>query len=250
MENKVKVLICDDTISGTRMASDLNKLGLSAFTRKNNRETILRSVIKDKPDVVVSNLNLNGCDAVSVMRTVQSIIPISPAFVVFSDVYSSFIEKQAIASGVSSFLFSPFTSEELYSAVMSSSYKKVHEQCDVELIITDMMQQIGIPANIKGYRYIRTAVIECVENCNCLNCITKFLYPLVAEKHETTAPRVERAIRHAINTAWQKNRSAVSSFFGYGVSNFNHPTNSEFISLMTDKTRLLIKSGSRFSCMA
>lgn len=250
MENKIKVLICDNTISGTKMASDLSKLGLHAITRRNNAEIIINSIITEKPDVVISDINVNGSDAVSVMRTVRSVMPSYPAFVVFSDVYSSFIEKQALASGVSSFLFAPFTSEELYSAVMSSVRKKVHEQYDIEIIVTDMMQKIGIPANIKGYRYIRTAVIECLDDCNCLNCITKCLYPAVAKKHETTAPRVERAIRHAICTTWEQNSSIVNSFFGYNRKNeFNRPTNSEFISLMTDKTRLLVKSGSHFSCM-
>lgn len=250
MENKVRVLICDDTISGTKMASSLVKFGICAFTRKNNTETIIRSVVNDKPDVVVSNINLEEDDAVSVMRMVHSLLPEAPAFVVFSDVHSSFIEKQVRASGVSSFLFSPFSPDTLYMAVMSATKKNIQEECDIEFIITNMMQKMGIPANIKGYRYIRTAVIECIEDCNCLNCITKYLYPVVAKKHETTAPRVERAIRHAISTTWRKHRNAVNSFFGYDASDYNHPTNSEFISLMTDKTRLFAKSGSHFSCMA
>lgn len=251
MENKIKVLICNDTISGVRMAAELNQFGLSAFTRRNDKETILRSILKDKPDVVVSDLNLYDGDAVSVMRTARTILPLSPAFVIFSDIYNNFIEKQVTDSGVSCFLFSPFDSEELYSAIISALNKKKYEQYDLEVVVTDVIQKIGMPANVRGYRYVRTAVMECIENTNCLNSITKSLYPIVAEKHETTTSRVERAIRHAISATWQKgNKNAIHSFFGYDLSAFNQPTNSEFISLMTDKVRLLMKSGSPFSCLA
>ncbi len=251
MEIKMKILICDDTISGTRMAAELNKFGLSAFTRRNDKETILRSILKDKPAVVVSDLNLYDGDAVSVMRTAKTILPLSPAFIIFSDIYNNFIEKQVIESGVSCFLFSPFDTEELYTAIISALNKKKSEQYDIEAVVTDVIQKIGMPANIRGYRYVRTAVMECIENTNRLNSITKALYPIVAEKHETTTSRVERAIRHAISTTWQKgNKNAIHSFFGYDMNTFNQPTNSEFISLMTDKVRLLIKSGSQFSCMA
>ncbi|MCM1132838.1 MAG: sporulation transcription factor Spo0A [Ruminococcus flavefaciens] len=251
MENKIKVLICDDTISGTRMSAELNKLGLSAFTRKNNKETILRSVIKDKPDVVVIDLSSCGGDAFSVVRTTKMILPVCPAFVVFSDIYNSFIEKQVIEAGAMCFLFSPFNSEELHTAVMSAVQKKQQEQCNAEVMVTSVMQKLGVPANVKGYRYIRTAVLECVGDCNCLNSITKSLYPIVAQKHETTAPRVERAIRHAIYTACQRgNKVALDSFFGYSISSYNQPTNSEFISLVTDKVQLLMKSGNSVSYLA
>lgn len=251
MENKIKVLICDETISGVRMADELNKFGLSAFTRRNNKETILRSILKDKPDVVVSELGLYGNDVLSVMRTTKTMLSVSPAFVVFSDIYNSIIEKSMVDTDVSRFLLSPFDSEELYSNIMSAVQKKKHEQYDAEIIVTDVIQKLGIPANVKGYRYIRTAVLECIEDCNCLDSITKSLYPVVAKKHETTAPRVERAIRHAIYTAWQRgNHKEINSFFGYTANSFNQPTNSEFISLMTDKVRLLMKSGSPFSCLA
>lgn len=250
MENKIKVLICDDTISGVRMAAELKQFGISAFTRRNDKETILRSILKEKPNVVVSDLNLYDDDAVSVMRTARTILPLSPAFVIFSDIYNNFIEKQVTESGVSCFLFSPFDSKELYSAIISALNKKKYEQYDLEVVVTDVIQKIGMPANIRGYRYIRTAVMECIENANCLNSITKSLYPIVAEKHETTTSRVERAIRHAISATWQKgNKNAIHSFFGYDLSTFNQPTNSEFIFLMTDKVRLLMKSGNPFSFM-
>lgn len=249
MENKTKVLICDDTISGVKMAAELNRHGLTAFTRKNCKETILRSIMKDKPDIVVSDLNLSDCDAVSVMRTVRMILPISPDFIVFSDFYNSFIEKQVLESGAAYFLFSPFDFADLYCAITKVLNR--NKEYDVEMVVTDVIQKIGMPANVRGYRYVRTAVMECIEDSDCLNCITKTLYPIVAEKHKTTTSRVERAIRHAISTTWQKgNTTAMHSIFGYELSSFAKPTNSEFISIMTDKIRLLIKSGSPFSCLA
>lgn len=251
MENKTKVLICDDTITGTRMAAELNQLGMSAFTRKNQKEAILRSILKDKPDVVVSDLTLCDGDSVSVMRTAKSVFPVIPAFVIFSDVYNSFIESQVTESGISCFLFSPFNSIELHNAIISALSRKKYESYDLEVVVTDIIQKIGVPANIRGYRYIRTAVMKCIEDDNCLNSITKLLYPLVAEKYETTTSRVERAIRHAIYATWQKgNPNTIHSLFGYDLNAFSQPTNSEFISLIADKVRLLMKSGSPFSCLA
>lgn len=111
-------------------------------------------------------------------------------------------------------------------------------------MVTDIIHQIGIPAHIKGYHYLRTAILSAIENQSLLDSVTKMLYPTVAKTYETTSSRVERAIRHAIEIAWDRgNMEVINSFFGYTINNYKgKPTNSEFIALITDKLRLKYKS--------
>ena len=113
----------------------------------------------------------------------------------------------------------------------------------MEIMVTDVIQKIGVPAHIKGYHYLRTAIISAINNSQLMESVTKQLYPCVAQKYSTTSSRVERAIRHAIEIAWDRvNSDVISSFFGYSVNSFRgRPTNSEFIALITDKIRLKLK---------
>ena len=111
---------------------------------------------------------------------------------------------------------------------------------DLEKDVTDMIHEIGIPAHIKGYHYLRDAIIMAVDDMDVLNAITKVLYPTIAKMHQTTASRVERAIRHAIEVAWSRGKlDTLDELFGYTVSNGKgKPTNSEFIALIADTIRL------------
>lgn len=111
---------------------------------------------------------------------------------------------------------------------------------DLECDVTDMIHEIGVPAHIKGYQYLREAIMMCVRDMEMLNSITKLLYPTIAERYQTTPSRVERAIRHAIEVAWNRGRmETLESLFGYTVNiGKGKPTNSEFIALITDKLRL------------
>lgn len=116
------------------------------------------------------------------------------------------------------------------------------EKKSLETQVTDMdiIHEIGVPAHIKGYQYLRTAIVMCVEDMEMLSSITKLLYPTIAKKYKTTSSRVERAIRHAIEVAWSRGRmDTIDSMFGYTVNyGKGKPTNSEFIALITDKIRL------------
>lgn len=116
---------------------------------------------------------------------------------------------------------------------------------DLEREVTEMIHEIGVPAHIKGYQYLREAIMVSVEDVEMLNSITKLLYPSIAKKYQTTPSRVERAIRHAIEVAWSRGRmETLDSLFGYTV---NHgkgkPTNSEFIALIADRIRLQYRLG-------
>ena len=114
----------------------------------------------------------------------------------------------------------------------------------LEKDVTDMIHEIGIPAHIKGYHYLRDAIMMAVEDMDVLNAVTKVLYPTVAKRHQTTASRVERAIRHAIEVAWSRGKlDTLDELFGYTVSNGKgKPTNSEFIALIADTLRLEYKN--------
>ena len=110
--------------------------------------------------------------------------------------------------------------------------------------VTEMIHEVGVPAHIKGYQYLREAIIMSVHNMDMLNSVTKVLYPGIAKKYQTTPSRVERAIRHAIEVAWSRGKmDTLDELFGYTISNGKgKPTNSEFIALITDKIRLQMKN--------
>lgn len=244
----IKVLICDDSaVNGVKMASELVNLGFYAYTRKNTGDAILRSILSDKPDAVISDITLSDTDAMTVIQRAKSILSKSPAFIILSEISNNFIERQVLQNGASYFLAKPFGVEELCKAINAVVFKGFDfefnsDSYDVEIMATELIQKVGIPANIRGYRYIRTAIIECVENGNYLNSITKLLYPKVAEKHNTTPTKVERAIRHAIDSAWHNgDKENIYSYFGY-KSETLRPTNSKFISLATDKISLILKN--------
>ena len=118
--------------------------------------------------------------------------------------------------------------------------KRIDKGHDLEKDVTDMIHEIGVPAHIKGYQYLREAIMMSVRDGEMLNSITKILYPTIAKKYQTTSSRVERAIRHAIEVAWSRgNMETLDSLFGYTISiGKGKPTNSEFIALITDKIRL------------
>ena len=116
-------------------------------------------------------------------------------------------------------------------------------RASLELAVTNIIHEVGVPAHIKGYHYVREAIMMAVEDMEVINAITKVLYPAVAKKFGTTSSRVERAIRHAIETAWNRGDiDTLNSFFGYTVSNSKgKPTNSEFIAMIADKLHLQYK---------
>ncbi len=247
MENdKIRVLIGDNTAeNGIRLASQLREMGVYAYTRKNNGNVIFNSIIKDVPDVAVINLSTPELDVISVMKNSRNALTKAPAFIIVSDIRNNFIERQVIENGASYYIAKPFEAETLCSVIKSVARKTVAPDCtDIEIIVTDIICKLGVPAHIKGYQYLRTAILNAVNDRSLMNCVTKQLYPSVARQYSTTSSRVERAIRHAIEIAWERgNTETINSFFGYSIKSYHgRPTNSEFIALVTDKLRLQIKA--------
>lgn len=246
MNNKIKVLIGDDSAeNGVSIANKLRERGMYAYTRRKDCNVILDSVKNDPPDVVVLDISAQNGDAVSVMKRVRELGVKFPVFIITSAFDNEFIERQIMDNGASRFLLKPYDVDDLCSAISSALGDRANSLSDdMEIVVTDIIHQLGVPAHIKGYHYLRTAILYSIEDKNLLDSVTKLLYPTVAGIYETTSSRVERAIRHAIEIAWDRgNVDTLNSFFGYTVdTGKGKPTNSEFIALITDKLRLRYKA--------
>ncbi len=246
MNNKIKVLIGDDSAgNGVSIANKLREKGMYAYTRKKDCNVIVDSIKNDPPDVAVLDVTALNGDAVSIMKKVRELGVKTPAFIVTSEYDNEFIERQVMENGCSKFLLKPCDADDLFNAISSALGDKANSiSDDMEIVITDIIHQLGVPAHIKGYHYLRSAILYSIEDKTLLESVTKMLYPTVANTYDTTSSRVERAIRHAIEIAWDRgNVDTLNSFFGYTVDTCKgKPTNSEFIALVTDKLRLRYKS--------
>ena len=161
-------------------------------------------------------------------------------------------EEQMISAGADYYFIKPVTPQSVAKRIERLSSWKTEKQKrtaeisdnDIEVVISDIMRQIGVPAHIKGYQYLRTAIKLSVEDSDMLGSVTKLLYPTVAKIFNTTSSRVERAIRHAIEVAWDRGDvDVLSSYFGYTIqSQRGKPTNSEFIAMISDKLKLSLKT--------
>lgn len=217
-------------------------------------------IIRDKePDVVLLDIIMPKLDGLTVMERIgqDSRLKKKPEFVVISAIGQERITEDAFLLGANYYIMKPFDHDMLLSRIQSlkedrqkrkTEIRKVapyetkmaYIERNLETDVTNMIHEIGVPAHIKGYQYLRDAIMMAVEDMNMLNSITKILYPTIAKNHQTTPSRVERAIRHAIEVAWSRGKmDTIDELFGYTVSvGKGKPTNSEFIALIADKIRL------------
>ena len=256
--DQVNVAIADDNermleLLGNIISSDKE---LSLVGKANNGEDVYRIIKTKEPDVVLLDLIMPKVDGLSVMDMVNKdkTIQKRPDFIIVTAVGQEKITEDAFRKGAAYYIMKPFRNEVLIEKIKNTRCKRhaepfmqamevrkrEEERKPLETRVTDMIHEIGIPAHIKGYHYLRDAIIMAVEDMDVLNAITKILYPTVAKKHQTTARRVERAIRHAIEVAWDRGDvDTLNSYFGYTIHNLRgKPTNSEFIAMIADKMRL------------
>lgn len=255
---KLNVAIADDN---ERMLDLLGELinrdsELTLVGKANNGEEMCKIIEQKQPDVVLLDLIMPKMDGLSVMEQVNADRRIKkhPSFIVVTAVGQERMTEDAFEKGANYYIMKPFNNRMLLDKI-----KHVRRVCrpasqeqgmdafgadlpeyDLEEEVTGMIHEIGIPAHIKGYHYLRDAIMMAVEDMDVLNAITKILYPTVAKKNQTTSSRVERAIRHAIEVAWTRGKmETIDEMFGYTVSSGKgKPTNSEFIALLADTIRL------------
>lgn len=251
MQKNLKVLIGDNTIHFGVLCSDmLMKSGVEVTLVPKDGVKICETAKKLMPDVIVMDSFMAQMDAIATMKELQRNSMYRPKIIVISGYDNKFIEKEIMESGAAYYMLKPFDMTTLCERIRSllgiseggktlSNYRYDPEE-DLEAIVTDVILHIGIPAHIKGYHYIREAIIACINDSNMINSVTKLLYPTVAKQFSTTSSRVERAIRHAIEIAWDRGDvDTLNAYFGYTINTSRgKPTNSEFIAMIADKLRL------------
>ena len=261
---KLNIAIADDN---ERMVQLLDRIvssdeELEVVGKAGNGEELLEIIKEKKPDVVLLDIIMPKLDGLTVMDRVNHIPDIKkPAFIVISAVSQEKMTEDAFELGADYYILKPFDNETVVNRIKrvrtrqmraSSKAKKVNAyesqkaymEHNLETDVTNIIHEVGVPAHIKGYQYLRDAIIMSVGDMEMLNSITKILYPTIAKRHQTTPSRVERAIRHAIEVAWSRGKmDTIDELFGYTVNNGKgKPTNSEFIALIADKIRLEYKN--------
>ena len=247
MEKKITVLIADeDKAFNETCARTLQKEGFNVITETRGGDKAAESILREKPDACLISLHLSGADGIEVVRRVRASGG-TECLCVVANTANPLMEREAADAGASYFLVKPFNFSTLASRLRrftrpQDSYR-IRFDPDLELSVTEIIHQIGVPAHIKGYYYIRESILLAVSDISILNSVTKKLYPEVARRFETTPSRVERAIRHSIEVAWDRgDLDTLNRYFGYTVNNNRgKPTNSEFIAMIADKLRLTMK---------
>ncbi|MGN0452961.1 MAG: sporulation transcription factor Spo0A [Ruminococcus sp.] len=256
MDSKTKLLITEDQneFSAEKMMKLSENNFIPLFCRKDGDE-VLQRILTEKPDVVFIDLFMSKLDSIGVMKAISRNPDVTkPLFVVFSAYYSPALEREIMESGASYFVIKPYDMQNLLENVQtllkttkpSGSIHRLSTGVGIEMRVTEILHQIGVPAHIKGYHYLRDSIIMSIEHPEIINAVTKQLYPSVAKKYETTSSRVERAIRHAIEVAWDRGDvDVLNSYFGYTIHiSRGKPTNSEFIAMIADKLRLQLRNAS------
>jgi len=270
VKEKITVLIADDNME---FATTLKKY----FDQKENMEVVaiakdgneaFDKIVEYEPDVALLDVIMPHLDGIGVLEKInETKLNKYPLCVMISAVGQDKVTKQAISLGAQYYVVKPFDIEVLIKRIeelknyqvpekntnfivreAKSDYiqipKMERKEDNLEALVTNIIHEVGVPAHIKGYQYLREAIMMVVDNIDMINQITKQLYPEIAHKYKTTSSRVERAIRHAIEVAWSRGKiEATESIFGYTVNaNKGKPTNSEFIAMIADKLRLEMKS--------
>ena len=214
-------------------------------------EQALRMISDRKPDVLVLDMMLSKKDGISLLKEMNN-QEMRPSVLATSGFITDYVASAAANLGAKYLMLKPCDMTALVERLEEFRGGENHRtnpgrrngKQSIEAMVTSIIHEIGVPAHIKGYQYLREAIIIAVNDMDVINAITKVLYPQVAKTFQTTPSRVERAIRHAIEVAWDRgDLDTLQRFFGYTVSNTKgKPTNSEFIALIADKLQLQLKS--------
>ena len=265
--SEINVAIAEDNSQMLSLLNDMveRERGFHVVGKANNGEDAFTMILEKKPDLVLMDVIMPKMDGISVMEKIKRERPDEklPPFIMITAAGSDQVASDAFQRGAGYSIMKPFDpvvvmdkirrvvrgaaklspKDEMKTVEPYVNREEYMEQ-NLENDVTRMLHEIGIPAHIKGYQYLRDAIAISVHEDDTLISVTKVLYPAIAKQHDTTASRVERAIRHAIEVAWERGRlEAIYDLFGYTVSTGKgKPTNSEFIALIADKIRLDYKN--------
>ena len=265
MEEKLNVAISDDNEKILCMVGDILEQDkeINIVGKAKNGEEAINIIREKQPDIMLLDLIMPKFDGLTVMDKINKDTSIKkrPSFIVMSAIGQETITDNAFAMGASYYIMKPFDNDMVINRIKSikiNNNKKIHEnrkinvnenkseyiERNLESDVTNIIHELGVPAHIKGYQYLRDGIIMTVKDMEMMNSITKILYPTIAKKHQTTASRVERAIRHAIEVAWNRGKmDTIDELFSYTINmGKGKPTNSEFIALIADKIRLEYKT--------
>lgn len=261
MNRKIKIVIADDNRSLCQMLQsylqsqeDLQVVGIAY-----NGVDAWELIQNQEPDLVIIDLVMPSLDGLGVLERINARTTVQrPRVIMLTAFGQESLTHQALLLGIDYFILKPFDLDILGKRIRSltndtqvaaipmaagASVTSAGSSINLGVEVTNMMHQIGIPAHVKGYQYIRDAILMVVENVSLLGAVTKELYPAIAKKYETAPSRVERGIRHAIELAWERGHTeTLKRIFGYSMNiERQKPTNSEFVALLADKLRVMSK---------
>ena len=250
MNSNKTILVADDTEEiGKACEKELRALGYEVKLCKREGDEVIRKVEAFNYDAVLLDVFMAGSDGIEVIEYINENLAKVPLIFTMAGVTAPKFEEEIIKSGSDYHFIKPIRPEMVAKRIQQFMSQQGEGRIpmmpnNLETLVSDIMRQIGVPAHIKGYQYLRSAIILCVNDSEMLSSVTKLLYPTVAKEYKTTPSRVERAIRHAIEVAWNRGDVEVlSSFFGYTIqAERGKPTNSEFIAMIADKISLGYKS--------
>ncbi len=259
MEKVIKITIADDNEEFCRILREyLDKQeDMEVIDIANDGQELLKKIKNNPPDVVILDIIMPYLDGLGVLENLD-LSSDQIKVIALSAVGQDKITQRVISLGADYYIVKPFDMDVLIERIrqlvkkapshkfkekpVTAVYKPLTKK-DIKIEITNIIHEIGVPAHIKGYFYLREAIFLVIENVELLSAVTKELYPAIAEKFHTTPSRVERAIRHAIEVAWNRGCiDTINNLFGYTIhSEKGKPTNSEFIAMVADKLRMDLK---------
>ncbi len=253
MENTIKILIAEDPAEFKDATPETYKdFNVEPIFCEKDGTVLLDEIKKHSPDVVIMDMFMKNIDAVGIIKNIRKNSSGSNIiYIALSSFDSSMLEREILGAGAAYYVLKPFKTENLLERITDfmcggtqSAGAIKSSDSELQIQVTEILHQIGVPAHIKGYQYLRDSIIMSVEKPEIINAITKQLYPSVAKRYETTSSRVERAIRHAIEVAWDRGDvDVLNSYFGYTIHNGRgKPTNSEFVAMISDRLRLHMRA--------
>lgn len=250
MPNNLKILLSGEGSEfGKNCAGTLRTYGYDVHLVPKDGKVILSKLENIEYDVLVIDAFMAGTDALGVISGLEKQNK-KPVIMVMSGSDNPVFEQEVLSAGADYYFLKPFDITMLAQRIGQFAGREavktgeiVRSDTDLQMTVSEIMHQIGVPAHIKGYQYLREAIVLSISDREMMGSVTKVLYPTVAKTYSTTSSRVERAIRHAIEVAWDRGDvDVLSSYFGYTIQNSRgKPTNSEFIAMISDKLRLRMK---------